>query len=255
MKRKHREHLEDLQTAWEDVAPDLENRWRASSKRRYVDWFMHKRFDSFSRETARAYKTAKAVDEGLPPSHLTSQAVRETMQTASMLSEEANELVGHSDLADLLHDNKRLGQQLRVPDLPKGELAVLRALGVDTTDEEVEQLFRRVRSRARTPQDEQHNIADVYAGDVFRRAQQILDNEMTSDEEEQDERPKPQFFTGIRKVIFGSTLIVGDVGLAFGFPVQVFVQPEYGWTTLSSIIGGLDIGWDGVESLWKGRKA
>jgi len=260
---KHRRHLEDLQTAWEDVAPGLEVRWRSSFRHKMHPFWdeMLYEVESRSRRAAEAYETAKAVERGLPPENLTAAAIRETMETSALLASHANQLVGSSggqdgyEVAELWRDGvcPFMGQ-LHAGDLPPGELAVLRSLGIKTSDEELEALFRRIRSRSRAWHDDRRQSADVHPGDVFGTAEQILRRESPSDEDDSMRRPKTEFFTGIRKVIFGSALVIGDVGLAFGFPPQLFVQPDHGWATMGSILGGVDIGLDGVESLWHGRR-
>ena len=270
MKRRHREHVEDMQSLWEDVAPELEARWRSSHQH---GWHRHSPFweeewESRRSRTSAAYATAKAIEAGMEPRALTDEALTWTVDASIALARDANHLVGsteeqgNSELATRLRaDGRRIALSLRADDLPEEEVAVLRAMGVGTTEAELHDFFRRVRARARVPRDERYTHADVHEGDVFRRAVGELESALpgrtapgSDSEEKAKPRPARQFFSGVRKVIFGSALVVGDVGLAFGFPSPLFPSPDHGWATLGSIVGGVDIGIDGVGDLVRGRR-
>jgi hypothetical protein len=94
VKRRYQERREALQSAWEDVAPSLDARWNSWNKN-----FGHHPFwwDEFFHErdrVTRAYQTAKAVENGLEPEHLTVGAVRDTAQSAARLAMYAHHRVG-----------------------------------------------------------------------------------------------------------------------------------------------------------------
>lgn len=267
MSNKRMSRRELLQAVWQDVREELEDRHIQHQQ----DWEL---FDIpptgyrawgpiVRRERVKnAYTTARAVENGMPVKHLSEEAILATAHTASSMAQQAHELVGDTELTRYLQADRSnsILSQLNTKDLPPEEIEVLGALGVRSSKEELAEAFRRTRIRAQTPQVWRRD-GDVSESNVFNQARTLLDEEFFSETHETSElkltfpaRLRRRYFKGIRKVILGSALVVGDLGLAFGWPPGMFPEPNHGWGTLTSIIGGIDLGMDGVGDLLHGDR-